>query len=195
MALISPHFRIFSIIIVALSVFGCASPTVISNIDNSVDFSAYRSYGFFETLATDKENYESMESNILKVAVAKQLERRGLVYAENPDLLVNFYINTEEKIRSRSTPTMGGGYYGYRDPYYDTWGGYGGTETRIEQYTQGTLNIDFVDSQRKSLVWEGSVSGRITEKVLKNLSTEIEKAVDDIFSAFPVPPLDAVNVN
>jgi hypothetical protein len=132
-----------------------------------------------------------MESNILKVAVANQLESRGFVYTENPDLLVNFYIHTEEKIRSRTTPTMGGGYYGYRDPYYDTWGGYGGTETRIEQYTQGTLNIDFVDAQRKSLVWEGSVSGRITEKVLKNLSTEIEKAVDDIFGAFPVPPLDA----
>jgi len=196
MALISPRFRILNIIIVALSVVGCASsPKVISNIDNSVNFSEYRSYGFFETLATDKANYESMESNMLKVAVAKQLESRGFIYTENPDLLVNFYIHTEEKIRSRTTPTMGGGYYGYRDPIYDTWGGYGGTETRIEQYTQGTLNIDFVDAQRKSLVWEGSVSGRITEKVLKNLNTEIEKAVDDIFSAFPVPPLEAENVN
>jgi len=73
--------------------------------------------------------------------------------------------------------------------YQYAWGGYGGTEPRIEQYTQGTLNIDFVDSQRKSLVWEGSVSGRITEKVLKNLSTEIDKAVTDIFGAFPIPPL------
>ena len=192
MAPISQYFRKLNFVIVALSVFGCASsPKVISNIDSSVDFSEYKSYGFFETLATDKANYESMESNLLKVSVAKQLERRGFVYTENPDLLVNFYIHTEEKIRSRTTPTMGGGYYGYRDPYYDTWGGYGGTETRIEQYTQGTLNIDFVEAQRKSLVWEGSVSGRITEKVLKNLSTEIDKAVDDIFSAFPVSPLDA----
>jgi hypothetical protein len=86
---------------------------------------------------------------------------------------------------------MGGGYYGGGGPYYDTWGGHGGYETRIDQYTQGTLNIDFVDAKRESLVWEGSVSGRITEKVLKNLSAEIDKAVDDIFSAFPAPLLDA----
>ena len=192
MSAVSQSFHLLIISIIALSIAGCAtSPKVISNADTSVNFSNYKSYGFFETLSTDKANYESMESNLLKVSVAKQLERRGFVYTENPDLLVNFYIHTEEKIRSRTTPTMGGGYYGGGGPYYDTWGGHGGYETRIDQYTQGTLNIDFVDAKRESLVWEGSVSGRITEKVLKNLSAEIDKAVDDIFSAFPVPLLDA----
>ena len=126
MSPISQCFHLPTISIIALSVFGCAtSPQVISNADTSVNFSEYKSYGFFETLATDKQNYESMESNMLKVSVAKQLESRGFVYTENPDLLVNFYINTEEKIRSRTTPTMGGGYYGYREPYDDTCGGYG----------------------------------------------------------------------
>ena len=33
------------------------------------------------------------------------------------------------------------------------------------------------------------IIGLITEKVLKNLSTEIDKAVADIFGAFPIPPL------
>jgi hypothetical protein len=182
------RLNILVIALLALSVSGCSSaPKVYSNVDSSANFSDYKTFGFFPELATDKGDYESLESSTLKVSVTDEMERRGFEYAENPDLLVNFYIHTQEKIRSRTTPTMGGSYYGYRDPYYDPWGGY---ETRVDQYTEGTLNIDFVDAERKALVWEGSVSGRITEEVQRNLGREISKAVVDIFTAFPVQPLD-----
>jgi hypothetical protein len=148
------YLHLIMIAIMALSIFGCAStPKVFSNADANANFSAYKTYGFFAKLATDKDNYESIESKYLKASVARQMESRGFTMSANPDLEVNFYIHTKEKIRSRTTPTMGGGYYGYRDPYYDAWGGYGATETRIDQYTEGTLNIDFVDTQKKTLVW------------------------------------------
>lgn len=165
---------------------GCASsPNTISNAAPGVDFSKYSTFGFVDQLATDKANYESMESNFLKVAVAQELAMRGLSYAESPDLLVNFYIHTQEKVRSRSVPSAGG-YYGWRDPYYDAWGGYTTYETRIDQYTEGTLNIDVVDASTNKLVWEGSVGGRITEKDIQNLEGTIDEAVKSIMAAFPV---------
>jgi len=178
-------------ITLTLAVAGCSStPTVLVNADPTVDFFQYKSYGFMPTLSTDNANYESMESNFLKVAVAQELDRRGLLYSDNPDLLVNFYINTKEKIRSRSTPTTGA-YYGYRAGYYDPWRGYGahmGYETRIEQYTEGTLNIDVVDAKQKKLVWEGAVGGRITDKKIQNLEDTIDKAVAAIMSGYPIQP-------
>lgn len=177
--------------ILVFSVTGCSStPTVLVNADPTVDFFQYKSYGFMPTLSTDNANYESMESNFLKVAVAQELDRRGLLYSDNPDLLVNFYINTKEKIRSRSTPTTGA-YYGYRAGYYDPWRGYGahmGYETRIEQYTEGTLNIDVVDAKQKKLVWEGAVGGRVTDKKIQNLEDTIDKAVAAIMSGYPIQP-------
>lgn len=177
--------------ILALSAAGCSStPTAYINADPTIDFYQYKSYGFLPTLSTDKQHYESMESNFLKVAVAQELDRRGLIYSENPDLLVNFYINTKEKVRSRSTPTTGG-YYGYRSGFYDPWGGYGahvGYETRIDQYTEGTLNIDFVDASEKKLVWEGAIGGRITDKAIKNLEETIDRAVAAIMKGFPIAP-------
>lgn len=173
-------------LVLAVSLAGCASkPRVFVNADPTVDFSSYQTYGFLPTLSTDKESYESMESNFLKVAVAQQLDRRGLTYAENPDLLVNFYIHTKDKLRTRSVPTMGA-YYGFRDPFYDTWGGYGGYETRVDQYTEGTLNIDFVDAVDKKLVWEGAVAGRVTDEAIRNLEKTIDEAVAEIMSGFPV---------
>ena len=103
---------------------------------------------------------------------------------------MNFYIHTDEKVRSRQTPTMGGGYYGYRGGIYDDFG-YGGVayETRIEQYTVGTLTIDMIDPKERKLLWEGTVTGRLTKKDVKNMEATIDEAVKDIFVKFPV--LDA----
>ena len=174
--------------LVAVFLSGCATtPNTFANADPTADFTSYKTYGFLETLSTDKQSYESMESNFLKVAVAQQFDRRGMSYSENPDLLVNFYIHTKEKIRTRSVPTMGA-YYGFRDPFYDTWGGYGGFETRVDQYTEGTLNIDVVDSANKKLVWEGAIAGRVTDSAIRNLEKTIDEAVAEIMKNYPVQP-------
>ena len=100
----SQRLHLLIIAIIAVSVFACAStPKVYSNADANADFSSYKTYGFFSQLGTDNGNYESMESKHLKAAVTRQMERRGFVKADNPDLEVNFYIHTQEKIRSRTT--------------------------------------------------------------------------------------------
>jgi hypothetical protein len=51
----------------------------------------------------------------LKQAVKTQMERVGYRYDEmNPDLRVNFFLNIEQKQETRTTSSMGGGFYGYR---------------------------------------------------------------------------------
>lgn len=167
---------------------GCAStPNTVANSDPNTDFTQYSTFGYFETLSTDNEQYQSLVSNFLKVAVAQEFDKRGMTFDPDPDVLVNFYIHTQEKIRSRSVPTAGA-YYGYRDPFYDPWVGYGGYETRIDQYTEGTLNIDVVDAQSKKLVWEGSISGRVTESDIKNLEQTIDEAVAAVMASYPITP-------
>lgn len=170
----------------------CATkPNTFTNADPGADFSQYKTYGYFENLSTDKAQYKSLVSNFLMVAVAQEFDKRGLIYdPENPQLRVNFYINTEEKIKSRSVPTAGGGFYGYRDPFYDPWMGYGGYgggyETRIDQYTEGTLSIDVVDATSKKLVWEGAVFGKLTKKDIQNLEKTVDEAVAAAMQGFPI---------
>lgn len=178
--------KLVAVLAAVVFVAGCASsPNTFSHVDPTADFGSYKTYGFMENLATDKANYESMHSNFLKVAVAQELDVRGFEYSADPDLLINFYILTNEKIRTRTVPT-GGSYYGYRAPYYDAWGGYGGYETRVDQYTEGTLHIDFVDPASKKLVWEGGATGRVTDEKIRNLEKTIDNAVGAIMKQFPV---------
>lgn len=174
-----------SIFAITLLVGTCAAaPNTYSNVDTSIEFTKYKTFGFFEYLATDSADYESMETRYLKRSVTREMQARNYTYSDQPDLKINFHINTEDKIRARQAPMMGG-YYGYRGSLYGAWGGY---ETRIDQYTQGTLNIDVVDMRTNKLVWEGMMVGSITEKAFNNLSAAINKAVYQIYKSYPVPP-------
>ena len=101
--------------LVALFLFSCSTtPNTVSNVAPDVDFSSYSTYGFFSPLATDGRDYESIVSSFLKVAMAQEMDKRGFAYSDSPELLINFYINTRERIRTRQVP-MTQSYYRYRD--------------------------------------------------------------------------------
>jgi hypothetical protein len=72
---------------------------------------------------------------------------------------------------------------------YGTWGGYGvgvGMSTSdVTQNTEGSVRIDIIDASRNMLVWEGAVSGRVTDEVRQNPQPAIDQAVADILSRFP----------
>ncbi len=166
---------------------GCStSPNTIANAAPGVDFTRYSTFGFFSPLATDHQGYESLVSNFLKVAMTQELYVRGLSYSDSPDLMINFYINTQEKVRTRSVPTTSG-YYTYRNRYrYDPFMSYPAYETRIDQYTEGTLNIDVVDVRAQKLVWEGMASGRVRDTAIRNMEQSIDAAVAAIMEGFPL---------
>jgi hypothetical protein len=157
---------------------------VFINQDPAADFSKFKTYGFEEKLGTDRQTgSQSLVSTYLTRAVSRELEAMGYRRSDNPDLLVNFYVNTEEKIQSRQVPTSSA-YYGYRGGY-NAWGGYGGYETQISQFTEGTLNIDLIDAGKNQLVWEGAVTGKITKKVRENLEAAVDQATAEVFSYYP----------
>ena len=172
-----------------LVVAGCASgPTIRSNIDPGVDFSGFRTFGFFEPLATDREGYQSLVSQQLVTATERELLARGLTRSDtNPDLLINFSANLDQRLRVRQTPaTSAGGMHRHRRGLYNTWPGY--QQTEIRQYTQGTLGIDVVDPARRQLIWEGFAIGRVTQSTTDNLGPVLNDAVVDILRDFPLPP-------
>ncbi len=181
--------------IVSLGLVGCASgPTIYANQNPQVDFTSFRTYAFFEEMGTDAPGGPAaLLTQFLRAAVAREMTARGYSLGDaDADLLINFYLETQEKIQSRTVPSgpsgptfgVGYGHYGYRGGYYGTWGGYTAT-TEITQYTEGTLSIDVVDNARDELVWEGVVTGRIREEALRNLETSVDTVTPQLMAEFP----------
>jgi hypothetical protein len=174
----------------AVILAGCTSgPSIYVNADPSANFSGYRTYNFMQPLGTDRPGYSSVLSEYLRTAASRELEARGYQKSDSPDLLVNFNVQTKEKVQSSTVPAgpAYGGYYGYRSGYYGTWGGY---ETQVTQYTEGTLTVDVVDAGRKQLAWDGTAIGRVREESRKNLQPAIDRVIAQIFETFPsrIPP-------
>ena len=173
--------RLIGIVFLSMIAAACASgPKLYVNENPAASFANYRTYGFSESLGTDRAEYNSMLSQYLTDAVGRELNARGYEQSDEPDLRVNFFVNTKEKIRATQTPTAGG-YYGYRRGSYVGWDGY---ETRVSQFTEGTLTIDMVDAEVNQLVWEANAVGRVTEKDRENLKAAVDEAVTAIFSKF-----------
>ena len=169
----------------------CASSTKIhSDYDPSVDFSKFKTYGYYSPMGIENPNYSSLLGQMFRDALDAQMLPRGYVKSDNPDLLINVSARLEDKtkVTTTSSPTMyGGGYYGYRGGMYDPWGGYGyGTSTHVSQYTEGTVNVDMVDIAQKRMVWEGVAIGRINEdRKSGELRQEIMDGIAEMFTNYP----------
>ena len=166
----------------------CASePQTVSSQDSSIDFSRYRTYAFLADLAEDQAYYQSLDTTHLKESVSREMNARGFEQvSDDPDLVINFAVETQEKMRTRQVPTggYGVGYDPFYDVYYDGWGA--SHTTQIDQFTEGKLNIDAIDVESRKLVWQGSTKGRITRKDEQNWQQTLDGAVIEIFTQFPV---------
>lgn len=178
----------FPAIAALLLLSACASgPQIRTDADPAVNITTYRSFGFFDPLATDQAGYSTLLTARLKDATRRELEARGYVFdATNPALLVNFNVNIREKTEIRSSPTVsvGYGYYGYRTGMYGAWAGYP-YDIETVNYREGTLTIDVVDASRRALVWQGVAEGRIRRKAVENPAAAIDEVVTQIMAGFP----------
>ena len=176
----------------AAAIAGCATnraPNSRIDYDKSVDFSVYRTFGFPKETGTDRGGYSTLVTSYFKSALTTAMEARGYKYAEqNPDLLVNFFMNTRERteLRPGFDASLGYGYYGYRYGLYNAWPRY--DDDRTVTYKVGTTNVDIVDAEKKQLIWEGVSEGRVTEEAMANPKVTVNAVVTELMRHYPGRP-------
>lgn len=165
---------------------GCASgPTIVTNANPNVDISAFSTYNFMQPLGTDRPNgVRTPLSSMLMNSISREMAARGFEQSDNPELLINVFLSTEERMDVRQTPTASS-FHGYRGARYSTWGSY---TTTVTQYTQGTLAIDLVDAANNVLAWEGTAQARMSGDVREATQQRADEVVSLILTGFLPPP-------
>lgn len=170
-----------------LMLAGCATgPRISTEADPRADFSSYRTWAFYEPLAVEAYGYETATSEIVKRAVEREMQARGYAFdPDNPDLRVNVNAYMQRRTDVSSIPTVDYAYYySYRArglvavPYWHD-------RTHVSRYTEGTMNVDLVDSARNRLVWEGVAVGRVSNRDAESRGAQINLAIAEIFSRYP----------
>lgn len=168
---------------------GCSSsPKILTHYEQDIDFKQYQSFSLYDPVVDKQQAYSTLLDKHIQTSIIKELERRGLKHVENGDLKIGFNIYTKELIQTTTTPTMNAGYYNYRGRYGYSYGMGYGTETRVSQYTEGTLNIDVVDFKQKQVIWEGAAIGRLKDEVPDNVEQLIDQVVANILADYPILP-------
>ena len=96
------HLALLALALSLLS--GCASkPRIQSDYDPSVDFSQYRTYGFFNPMNIEDPNYSTIFGATFRQAIAREMEARGYAPSSEPDLLVNVSARLQDKVQVTQT--------------------------------------------------------------------------------------------
>ena len=179
--------RIFQILAVLLMflVVSCASVNVSSDYEKSTDFSNYKTYAFYKK-GIDKVEISDLDKRRILRAIEAEMNAKGMVKSENPDLLVNIFTKSREKIDIYNSNYYGWypWYYGYGYGGYGM--GYGFGYNNVSTSTEGTLFIDLIDANKKELAWQGIGTGFLSSsKNIEKKEARINEFVSKIMTAYP----------
>ena len=163
---------------------GCASgPNVRGDFDPAADFGRFKTFGFVAQAGTDTADARSLTTTLLQNATAREMQARGYVAAENPDLVINFQGRLEERVDIQSTPAPSfGPTWGYRGWAGSSWGA---TEVTTRRYNVGTIVMDIIDREQRQVVFQGTLQTNVSNEMLRNREQSINTLVTQLFSTFP----------
>lgn len=156
---------------VAIVAAGCATTTVKTDKDPSVNLSSYRTFDVrsgqvFRNGVVDKR--DTLVRDRVESALANELQQKGLAPSpQDPDLIATYSAGARSGKMERNH------YSGLS---------YGGTHTGtwVDEYTEGTLLIDLIDPETNKLVWR-SIVEMDDERDLrsaKNITMAVSKALE-----------------
>lgn len=154
----------------------CASVKVSSDYDMSTDFSKYKTFAFYKK-GIDKVEMSDLDKRRILKAIESEMLAKGFSKSENPDILVNIFTKSRQKVNVYNDRT----YYGWHPWYY-------GPDFRMQvsKHTEGTLFVDLIDANKKELAWQGIGSGALnTSGDVAKKEARIKEFVSEIMVQYP----------
>ena len=173
--------------IASLALAACATgPTVRTDYDPTANFAQYRTWGWYSPIAMEQSGYSSWISERIKANVQREMEARGYRFdAKSPDLKVNFQAAVQERSSVYSMPRSDIAWaYSYRARSYvavPVWY----DEAVVNNYTEGTLTVDLVDSVKNHMVWTGDAIGRVVRSKPEERAADLDASISAIFAKYP----------
>lgn len=173
-------------LILIMVVVSCSSVSVYSDYDKATDFTGFKTYAFYKK-GIDKVEISDLDKKRILRAIERELKAKGMVASDNPDVLVNIFTKSREKIDIYNNNSYYGWYpwyYGYGG-YYGG-GGYGFGYSNVSSSTEGTLFIDLIDARKKELAWQGIGVGILSYyKNVDKKEAKINEFVTNIMTQYP----------
>lgn len=184
--------KFLPIAIIVLAVISCSSVRVASDYDKETEFNNYNTFAFFKPGIDEAEISDLDKRRILK-AIEAELMAKGMTKSENPDMLVSIFTKSNQRVDIYNN-AWGVGAWGWGGfgrwgwgPGWGAWGpgfgGWGGNQ--VSTRTEGILFVDFIDTKKKQLIWQGSGTGYLATKNVEKKEARIKEFVSEMMMIYP----------
>jgi hypothetical protein len=164
----------------ALTLSGCSTLKIKTEYDPQAQFASYKSYAWLAT-APGVEQAAAIQNpgvrSLVVTAVDREMANRGFVRT-TPDANPDFFVSVIGWGKNRVEVTNYG--YAYAPGFYP-YVHSGGVS--VNEYSDGTLLLDFVDAKTKQLFWRGTANDTISSA--DQLKGAIDEAAKQLVAAFP----------
>ncbi|WP_435255342.1 DUF4136 domain-containing protein [Tenacibaculum sp. A30] len=156
---------------------GCTSSKVVYDYDSQVNFNDYKTFNFFEDAG---KGLNELDRNRVEYELQTALEAKGMRLAETPDLYINIISNEQASVnRNRIGIGIGSG---GRNVGFGISGGIPIESRKINQQ----VTIDFVESEKNQLIWQGKANSELNEKTSpEERRAYYQKLIQKILSNYP----------
>jgi hypothetical protein len=166
-------------VILIMSLTSCATVKVVSDYDTKVNFNEYKTFAFYKK-GIDKAAVSDLDKKRIMRAIEAELIAKGFTKSDNPDMLVSIFTKSRERVNITQNNFGWGWGWGWRNSWM-----FGRENMNVNQYTEGTLFIDFIDKTKNELVWQGIGSGALKMKNPEKREERIRTFVKEIIATYP----------
>ncbi len=169
-------------LVLLITLSSCSSVRVSSDYDTQAEFKEYKTFAFYKK-GIDKASVSDLDKKRIMRAIESELVAKGYTKSSNPDILVSIFTKSREKVNINNNNFAWGLGWGWRMGW-NPWM-WGGQNMNVNQYTEGTLFIDFIDKTNNELVWQGIGSGSLRIKNPEKRTKRINTFVKEIIATYP----------
>jgi hypothetical protein len=155
-------------LLLVLCAGGALAQTVQTDYDRSFNLAGFKTFGFYQQERRPDDPLAASPINDRRIhdALDTQLRSNGLTPGEQPDFLIAYFVTTKKGLDIQDN----------RFGLFQRMG-----SVNVNQVTEGTIVVVFVDSATKQEVWRGYASGTIRPK---DLDKDVNKAATKLIQKF-----------
>ena len=148
---------------------GALAQTVQTDFDHNFNLSKLKTYAFAQQLRKAGDPLAASPINDRRIhdALDSQLSANGLAQSSQPDFMISYFVTTKKNFDIQDN----------RLGFFQRMGG----SINVNQITEGTIVVVFVNSATNQEVWRGYVSGTINPK---DLDKDVNKGVTKLVQKF-----------
>lgn len=168
-------------LILIVTFTSCSTVKVTTDYDTKVDFNSYKTFAFHKK-GIDKATISDLDKKRVMRAIEAEMVAKGFTKSSDPDILISIFNKTRERININNNNFGYGWGWGWGwTPWM--WGGM--SQMNVNQYTEGTLFIDFIDRKKNELIWQGIGSGAMKFSNPERKDKRIKEFVKEIIERYP----------